>query len=134
MSFAGLFVLAVVPSLAAAGQLASAPLSHPSGFQKVECHIVNAGTKDVTVDSFFIEDVNTSTSFGSSATGPCTGFPPWTIPPKRGCSRSLIIPGACDQPNACFCYAEFSGSARNTRGNLIGTVNASTLTFTERMR
>lgn len=133
-SWCGLFALVALPSLAAAGQLTSAPLSHPLGFQKVECHLVNGGTKDLVVDSFFIEDVNTSTAFGSSVTGPCTGLPPWTIPPKRGCSRSLIIVAACNQPNACFCFAEFSGGTKNVRGNLIGTVNGSSLTFTEPLR
>ncbi len=133
-SLSGLLALMALPSLAAAGQLTSAPLSHPSGFQKVECHLVNGGTKDLIVDSFFIEDVNSSTGFGSSVTGPCTGLAPWTIPPKRGCSRSLLLVAACDQPNACFCFAEFSGSTKNVRGNLIGTVNGSTLTFTEALR
>jgi hypothetical protein len=133
-SLSGLLALVALPSLAAAGQLTSAPLSHPLGFQKVECHLVNGGTKDLVVNSFFIDDVNSSTGFGSSVGGPCTGLPPWTIPPKRGCSRDLIITAACDQPNACFCYAEFSGSAKNVRGNFIGTVNGSTLTLTEELR
>ena len=133
-SFVRVLALVALPSFAAAGQLSSAPLSHPSGFQKVECHLVNGGTKDLIVDSFFIDDVNTSTGFGSSVTGPCTGLPPWTIPPKRGCSRSLIVVSACNQPNACFCFAEVKGSTKYVRGNLIGTVNASTLTFTEALR
>jgi hypothetical protein len=129
-------VLAVVlvPCLAAAAQLVSAPLSHPSGFQEVECHLVNAGRKDLRVDRFFIEDVNSATSFGSSGSGACTGLPPWTVPPGRGCSRSLIVTAACNQPNACYCLAEVGGSAKNVRGNLVGTVNASSLTFMAELR
>ncbi len=133
-SFAGLLALGALPSLVAAGQLTSAPLSHPLGFQKVECHLVNGGTKDLIVDSFFIEDVNSSTNFGATGTGVCTGLPPWTIPPKRGCGRSLVIVAACDQPNACFCFAEFSGSTKTVRGNLVATVSGSTLTLTEALR
>ncbi len=136
MRVRGSLVLAVLlaPCLAAAGQLVSAPLSHPLGFQEVECHFVNAGTKDLTVDRFFIEDVNSSTGFGSTPSGPCTGLPPWTVPPSRGCSRSLIVVTACNQPNACFCKVEFSGSTKNVRGNLVGTVNGSTLTFMAELR
>lgn len=96
--------------------------------------MVNAGKNDLRVDQFFIEDVNTSTAFGSASSGPCTGFPPWTVPPGRGCSRSLNVVSACDQPNACFCRVEFGGSAKNVRGNLVATVNASTLTLTEPLR
>jgi hypothetical protein len=130
----GPLAVLLLPCLAAAGQLVSAPLSHPSGFQEVDCHFVNAGTRDLRVDRFLIEDVNTATSFGSAASGPCTGSPPWTVPPSRGCSRSLIVVAACNQPNACFCKVEFSGSPKNVRGNLIGTVNSSTLTFTAELR
>jgi hypothetical protein len=130
----GLCGVMLAPFLAAAAQLVSAPLSHPSGFQEVECHIVNAGTKDLRVDRFFIEDVNTSTGFGSSASGACTGLPPWTVPPGRGCSRSLIVVSACNQPNGCYCLAEVGGSAKNVRGNLIGTANGSTLTFMAELR
>jgi hypothetical protein len=130
----GVLSVLLTPCLGAAAQLVSAPLSHPGGFQEVECHIVNAGTKDLRVDRFFIEDVNSSTAFGSSASGACTGLPPWFVPPGRGCSRSLIVVTACNQPNACYCLAEVGGSAKNVRGNLIGTVNGTTLTFTSELR
>ena len=132
--FSGMLSVVLTPCLAAAAQLVSAPLSHPAGFQEVECHIVNGGTKDLRVDRFFIEDVNSSTGFGSSATGVCTGIPPWTVPPGRGCSRSLAVVAACNQPNACYCLVEVGGSAKNVRGSLIGTVNASSLTFTSELR
>lgn len=133
-SVLGMLAIVLTPCAAAARGVASSPLSHPSGFQKVECHIVNVGTRDLVVDRFVIEDVNSSTSFGSSASGSCTGLPPWTVPPGRGCSRSLILVSACTQPNACFCQADFSGSAKNVRGNFIGTINASTLSLTSDLK
>ena len=90
--------------LAEAADLASVPISHASGFGTVTCHILNVHpTKDLIAGSLFIDDVNSSTAYGSSSSGPCTGTPPWPVPPGRGCGRDLITLAACDPPNACYC-------------------------------
>jgi hypothetical protein len=124
---AGALLLAA--SLARAGDLTSTPISHASGFDAVTCHLVNGHpTKDLIVEEFFIEDVNTSTAFGSSASGACSGLPPWTLPPRRGCGRDLIVVSACDPPNACFCWARFKGSPKTVRGRIIGTVTGTSTT------
>jgi hypothetical protein len=121
--------LLLASSVARAGDLVSAPISHASGFESVTCHLVNGHpTKDLIVEDFFIEDVNTSTSFGSSTSGACTGLPPWTVPPRRGCGRDLIVLSACDPPNSCFCFARVKGTAKFVRARIIGTVTGSSTT------
>jgi hypothetical protein len=123
------FAVLLAPGAPRAADLASAPISHAAGFQSVTCHFVNAHPKkDLIVERFFIEDVNSSTGYGSATSGPCTGAPPWTVPPNRGCSRDLILVAACDEPNGCYCSVRVKGSAKAVRGRIIGTVTGSTAT------
>lgn len=129
-----LAVLAMPLTSAHAASLTSAPLSHPAGFQSVTCHIINGGTKDIVVEGFLIEDVNSLTAYGSSYSGACTGTPPWTLAPGRGCSRQLTGPTACNQPDACYCTATISGSSKFVRGSMVATVNASTTTLTSDLK
>jgi hypothetical protein len=138
MSFRVASVLSVLSFIspvnaALAGQLTSVPLSHAAGFQSVVCHIVNAGTKDMTVVAFDIRR-----AFGAfpaaTPSGACTGSPPWTVSPGAGCSLAITLPSLCDQPNGCYCRVEFAGGPKSLRGNVVGTANGSTVALTAELK
>jgi hypothetical protein len=138
MSFRSVFLalcaaVAFAASSASAAMLVSQPLSHPAGFQSVTCHIINGGTKPITVDSFWIDDVEVAASYGNTFLG-CTGQGPWVLQPGQGCSRQFSFPSACNQPDACYCRASVSGSLTSVRGSFIATVNRSTTVLTSDLR
>lgn len=131
--FAACAAALLVAGSAQAATLAAAPLSHPSGLQTVTCHIVNAGTKTVTVQAFWIDDVEVAASYANTSVG-CTGPGPWTLAPGAGCSRQFGFPSACAQPDACYCSAEIKGNPKGVRGNFIATVTGSTAVLTSEMK
>lgn len=127
------FTSFVSVSAAHAGLIASNPISHGSGFSSVACNIVNVGTKPIVVDSFWIKQIVASPAYGVSSNG-CSGFGPYTIQPGAGCTRRVNDASICNQPDACYCWAEVSGSAKLLRGTIIGTVSGSTTTVTNELR
>lgn len=138
MSFrpAALLLAASLVFSAAAAQavmLNSNPISHGSGFSSVTCHIVNTGTKPITVELFFIEPIITTVSHANDYTG-CLGSPPYTVQPGQGCTRRMTNPAICNQPEACYCYASIKGNGKTVRGTMIGTVTGSTATVTSELR
>jgi hypothetical protein len=130
----GLLVLAGMPSPAEGGSIGSAPISHPNGLATVVCNVANVGTKDIVISSISIDDLNINSGFGSSRAGDCTGGSPWTIAPGAGCTATLLVTAACNQPDACRCVVAFKGSTKSVRGSLIATVNGSTVVLTEPLR
>jgi hypothetical protein len=108
-------------------------MSHGAGFSSVACHIVNVSSKPVVIESFAIEPIVTTVAHANDYTG-CTGFPPYTIQPGQGCTRRMTSPAICNPPEACYCYADVSGSAKAIRGTMIGTVNGSTTVLTHELR
>lgn len=116
-----------------AASLVSGPLSHPAGFQSVTCHIINGGTKAIVMTEFRIDDVEVASIYANNAAG-CPGFGPWTLGPGEGCSRQLVQPTVCAQPDGCYCRAIVSGSTTSVRGNFVATVNSSTTVMTSELR
>ena len=116
-----------------AAQLASNPISHGSGFSSVACNIVNAGTKPLVVQAFWMKQLVASPSYAVQSNG-CTGVGPYTIEPGDGCTRRVGDPSICNQPDACYCYATISGSAKMVRGSIVGTVSGSTATVVSELR
>lgn len=125
--------LLLTAGAANAATLGSTPISHGSGFSSVACHIVNTGTKPVVVDYFFIKPIITTVSHGNDFVG-CVGSPPYTVQPGQGCTRRMVNPAICNQPEACFCNAVIKGNAKTVRGTMIGTVTGSTATVTSELR
>jgi hypothetical protein len=130
-----LLILATLPPTAEAGRIiGSAPVSHPNGLASVVCNVANVGTKDIVISSIDIDDLYKSIDYGNSRGGDCFGSPPWTIAAGAGCTAMLLVPSACNQPDACRCTVEFSGSSKSVRGSLIATVNGSSAVLTEPLR
>ena len=121
-----LFALVLlVPGLARATIIMSAPVSNAAGFSSVVCHLVNATAKDLVVQKFWIYPVTATASYGVASSGVCTGAGPWTVGAGKGCGRSFNYLPACNQPDGCYCVAEISGSAKGVRAALSATVNGS---------
>lgn len=97
------------------------------------CNLVNAGSKPLVVESFWIQQLVSTTSYAVQSNG-CSGFGPHTIQPGDGCTRRVTDPSICNQPDACFCYATISGSTKLVRASIIGTVSGSTATVTSDLR
>ena len=120
-------------SAADAAQIASNPISHGSGFSSVACSIVNVGSKPIVVEDFWMKQIVASPSYGVSSNG-CSGSGPYTIQPGAGCTRRINDPTICNQPDACYCWANVGGSAKLLRGTIVGTVSGSTTTVSNELR
>jgi hypothetical protein len=136
VSAVAIVLTALAPGSAVAKRLWSIPLSHPNGFSSVVCQITNVdASKDVTVNFIDIDDQDANASFGQSISGDrCSGSSPWTLSPGTGCTATLAVTAACNQPDGCRCNVDFDGNPRDIQGNFAATVTGSTLTLSSELR